>query len=381
MQQMKTLVYSISFLLSFFITISLYLLNHLRPRNIERFTTSSSTTYQNVIPAYDDNFLLLTTYNKKNKIIQADKKWYDFDTSIDDSNTLAYFTYNPSMSFTTHNTYVESAKLNGIEMKGPIALKFANDESSYELTEFTILFMVKFNTNAIKGNHTMFELLGNTLSTGDTSNTSPTYQPNRVSLEFKKKSATEVDIHITIGNDEQKYETQNISILENGKPILLSLVFNKNVSKQVQFKIDSLPKIEYSLIKTDIITLGSSPIIINKGGELDCELFSMAYYKKALTDAQIKQFEDFNDYYIQGINTFLSQTDAVRLSLLEAKQYNQENKKKIDNLNKQLQKCISSKTSSVPTATSASVSSLDPGNLPRISISQIPIPSKISRSR
>ena len=380
MQQMKILVYSMSFLLSFFITISLYLLNHLRPRNIERFTTSSSTTYQNVIPAYDDNFLLLTTYNKKNKIIQADKKWYDFDTSIDDSNTLAYFTYNPSMSFTTHNTYVESAKLNGIEMKGPIALKFANDESSYELTEFTILFMVKFNTNAIKGNHTMFELLGNTLSTGDTSNTSPTYQPNRVSLEFKKKSATEVDIHITIGNDEQKYETQNISILENGKPILLSLVFNKNVSKQVQFKIDSLPKIEYSLIKTDIITLGSSPIIINKGGELDCELFSMAYYKKALNDAQIKQFEDFNDYYIQGINTFLSQTDAVRLSLLEAKQYNQENKKKIDNLNKQLQKCISSKTSSVP-ATTSTYGSLDPDFLPRIHINQIPIPSKISRSR
>jgi hypothetical protein len=350
----------------------------LRPRNIEYFTTSSST-YQDVIPAYDDNFLLLTTYNKKNKIIQADKKWYDFDTSIDDSNTLAYFTYNPSMSFTTHNTYVESAILNGIEMKGPIALKFANDESSYELTEFTILFMVKFNTNAIKGNHTMFELLGNTLSTGDTSNTSPTYQPNRVSLEFKKKSATEVDIWITIGNDERQLTTQNISILENGKPILLSLVFNKNVSNQVQFKIDSLPKFEYPLIKTDIITLGSSPIIINKGGELDCELFSMAYYKKALTDAQIKQFEDFNNYYIQGINTFLSQTDEVRLSLSEAKQYNQENKKKIDKLNKQLQKCISSKTSSVATTTSSS--SLDPVNLPRISINQIPIPSKISRSR
>lgn len=367
---MKSLVYSISFLFSFFLTVSIYLLYHLRPNKQEGFDTSTPQ-YQNKLPAYDDNFLLLTTYQNKDKIVLSEKRWYDYDTSKSDSDSLAYFTYNTPLQFSTYNKYVEIAKLKDTELLGPVAFKFANDEVTFELSEFSILFMIKFNE--ITGRHTIFELLGNTISKDDTVSTAPTYIPNRISLEINKKSASEIDLYITIGDDVQVTSALANQSYINGKPILIALCYNKNDVKQVRFKIDTFQTSSYSLQKVDKITLGSSPIIINKGGELDCDLLSMGFYKKSLTDNELSQFVDFNNYYINGFDSFASQANANQNSLAQADLNNRENKNKINNLNKLLQKCIASK---IPESSSTITQTL-----PRFSISQIPIPSKISKSK
>lgn len=384
---MKSLVYSISVLLGFFLTVSIYLLNKLQPSVIsnnrkqkimEHFETKSTQKY---IPKYPYNLMLFTTFNRSNQI--KGNKWYDEDVKSDNTNTLAYLTYTGSMQYTDdEKNNVKTAKLKNVELKGPLALYFANDRNSYEVNEFTILFMMKYNE--ITGNHTLFEMLCNTLSKGDALATNPNYYSQVISINVSKQSANKVKFTVIIGTSSASTGDIDVAVIQNNKPVLVSLSYDKSLDqKQVKLKIDKHTSEEFTILNDNKNTIlaGSSPVIINKGGEIDCEMYSMAYYTKKLIDSEIDEFKAYNDYYIDGISSYDAKTEASSKTIQDMQEQQKDSQRKIEKLESTLQKCIqSSVEESSTTKASTSEAKID-DELSKIGNFDIVLPSELQRNR
>jgi hypothetical protein len=395
---MRPFIYTISFLLSFFLTLSVYLLVNMRP-GVEKFAVGDQTqqvqtqppqvqtpslpvsavtdtvldgtsltgaNIQKIIPAYDDNFLSFNVYNIDNKLKNDLGKWYDSDSD-------SYFLqFTPNTIGTTKlvddiQGYVKSVNAKNIEFKGPNASQFANDTSTFEISKFTFLTMVKFNGTPVVGaKNTVFELLCNTTSDDDSATTHPVYSSQVISLNLQTRSVTAgatistfVDAIVRIGKDTN---TQTIPFQHSafytttGSPILISLSYDKT-TKLVTLTVGNVKR-TFTITTPNTITLGSAPFILNKGGEMDINMYSAAFYNKAMTDVEILTFQRFNDYYINGNNKLLEQSQTAASQLSDAS-------KKLQKLQGDLKKCEASTSSpsAAGSSQSASSSQRQPGAL------------------
>jgi hypothetical protein len=291
------------------------------------------------IPKKEMKFMLLTTYT--NKIVNSEQKWYDenIESSSISSMTFnegSYFVYNLPIDFYKNDktNIIKGAIINKVQLKGPNALYFANNSNikNYELSSFSVFFMLKINN--IQENMTFFEMLANT-SVVENDTQQVNYIANSISINIKINSTGNFDIQIIIGNS--KYDVVNIDkkILIGTDISLIGLIFD---GVNIKFIINN-NNYTFKYTNNEIITLGSSPIIINKDGVLDGFLYSFIYYKTALTDEEILLLKNYNNYYIFG----LYQTDtnkAVIENSLKTLQLDLDSKDAvISRLQEELNKC------------------------------------------
>jgi hypothetical protein len=358
---MKSLLYLIAFLASFFVMLSTYLLAHMRPDTkikqaeiqpslVENFTntTAMDEMYEKSIPRHSDNFMFLSTFFRNTQIVDASMTWYDDDVDTKnfmstDYNKGTYFLISSPISFIDDALHkgVKGVKLAGAELRGPNALYFANNDNTFELTEFTLLFMIKIS--AIHGNNILFEMLGNTLAKDTDISDAPLYVPQVISLNLVKKTDSNVRFEIKIG-DNVYVSTTDIpnSVLLN-ELNKIALVFNKTTG-EIKLHVNKLPVFNFTYPKTsNSITLGSSLVVVNKDGDLDCTMYSFAYYKKALSEDDILKYEKYNNYYIHGIYLSDESKKEDAKTVTEAENKFRQEKERNDKLTKMLDKCVTDK--------------------------------------
>jgi hypothetical protein len=331
-----------------------------QPRSAIQF--SSGQNIQRNIPLLDNNFMLLTSYNLS-KIDNGAHKWYDNDT-----NDL-YLQYDQTKSISSKDDskkFVESLNLKDIELKGPNAYLFANDSNTFEIYEFTFLTMVdlKKEPERIDYKYTLFELICNTIAEGDQSTLHPVYNPQVISITLEKIPDSKVRIVARLGKNTyiinqdinattffKSSDSDDVS----SNPLLIGLVYNKGGGTGTFTLYVGPQPYAYTINPIYSIKLGTEPFIFNKGGEMDMNVYSIAFYKKALTDSDIDKFKRYNDYYIDGTNALLTQQQSVSSQLDNAN-------KKLSELEKLLSKCqtppvtASAAPSAAPSASAAPAS-------------------------
>jgi hypothetical protein len=398
--KMKSLIYFISFLVSFFLILSIYILSNLRPSK-EQFSVDSSTNSESASPPLDtppasppldtppasppldtpstppaqptplpfadtdatppnfeDNFMLLTTYDNKTRVNTTYKRWFDISLPIASIQNLgeinrgSYFTLDKPVEFEKETLYekVEGVKLQDVELTGPAALFFSKNKTNhmYPLTAFTILFMTKINN--IGQNCILYECLCNSYNAITKDSASNAYQHSVISLVMNRTSATTTSITLNIGAQSSLPMSVDISNIITGNIVLIAVSFDESGRATVYINNNIAQAIDFAPLTNTNITLGSSPVIINKFGKLDLVLYSFAYYFKALSSQEIMNFIRFNNYYINGIDKLVQQSSEASKSLAAATDMASKMADKYNMASKLLDQCVntSSVTSSTP---------------------------------
>jgi hypothetical protein len=266
--------------------------------------------------------------------------------------------------------FKQAANVKNIELLGPSALYFANKpeesvQNTYEITDFTFLLMVKLNITTVVTNNTLFEILCNTLSLADSGTVHPTYNSQVISINFGNDATGNVKIEVRIGRDTHKhiFEFQRAVFNNIDMPVLITLSYNKTTNLVTLIVGSDIRG--FTVNNPDAITLGSAPFILNKGGEIDMNIYSMAFYNKELTHTEIDQFKRFNEYHINGISQVVQTSQATASQLAEASS-------KLKNLETSLSSCqksastasTSSNTTGATSTATATVSSTPAQFLP-----------------
>ena len=302
-------------------------------------SSSAPVSSLNIMPKNNYKFMLLSTY-KDSAISNSEQKWYENDVNYKnllstDYNNGKYFIYNNPIELNNNTiTGVNGANINKVQLIGPNALYFANNYNSnnYDLTSFTIIFMLKIKN--FTNNVMLFEMLANT-SVIDINNDEPKYIANSISIYLIIRSDNNYNIEITLGNS--KYIILNIDkkLLIGADVNLISLIFD---GLNLTFILNNNTySIKYT--NTQLITLGSSPIIINRDGDLNAVLYSFIFYKIALTLEDIVQYKKYNNYYIYGVNYVDNLKNKTDMLLVEATDNSTLKDKHIAELLEQLNKC------------------------------------------
>ena len=251
--------------------------------------------------------------------------------------------------------FVKSVNVNGIELIGPSALYFANKtedtlQNIFEISEFTFLLMAKFTQPAgTTSKNTLFEILCNTLSSSDSASAHPTYGSQVISINLENPNQANVNAEVRIGKDTHKQTIAfQSTVFYSDTPVLIALSYNKT-SGSVKLSVGS-EVYSFAITNPDTITLGSAPFILNKGGEINMNIYSMAFYKKALTTAEINQYKQFNNYYIDGNSQLVAMSQATASQLAEATT-------KLQNVQSSLSNCEKTVTTATPVAASAAAAS------------------------
>jgi hypothetical protein len=295
----------------------------------------TTNKYMNMLtlPKKNDNFMLLTTFNNLVKIRNDELRWYHDTVDINDVlmtdfNKGVFFSLGNAVSFETDKLIqqVQGANLHNTQLTGPIALYFSNSEKSpFELSEFSLLFMIKIH--AIQGTNTIFEMLCNTsVVDGYTSS----YIANAISMKLVEVDDKYFNIDVIFGTENYRVPRLEKHLLVNDSINLLALTFN---TANIVVRINSVP---YTYVyNKNAITLGSLPVVINKNGTLPMVMYSMAYYKKALTATDMIEYIRYNMFYFNGINLLLEEQQKY-LSMIGD---SDNNKSKIEQMTRMLDKC------------------------------------------
>ena len=343
------IIYLIAFLSGLFLTLSAYILyGHIFniPYTKEGFQSQNNVQTQDLsnqntddekvdihtaltLPKAEHNFMILTTFNNANKIKNQELRWYDDKIQMEnvlmtDFNKGTYFSLGNAVTYETDKLirFVQGANLHNIQLTGPIAMYFSNsDVSPYELSQFSLLFMMKLHS--IQGANVLFEMLCNT-SVVDT------YIANVICMKFVEINEKYFQIEIIFGTERFVVSNLEKHLLVNESVNLVALTFSAN---SIVIRINSTPYIFTYTQNT--ISLGSSPVIINKNGSLEMVLYSMAYYKKALTASDMTEYIRYNMFYFNGINILLDEKQKY----LNIQSESESNKTKMNSMSKLLEKC------------------------------------------
>jgi hypothetical protein len=255
-----------------------------------------------ILPYSGYKFMSINTYNDIDNISVNDGKWYDIDSSL---NYLG-FNYNNYFKFSkiinlvnnklNNKSGIKGADISSIELLGPPCFNFANNSETYELTEFTMFMTVKFiscsNTNNI-----LFEMTGNTTTINYLV---PEYKTSIIHINIILNENKNYKISILVGDTiYEKPETNNIDkdIIENSNYFIIGLYYtNEKIGLIFNDKL-----YEYGNKNTFKITLGSTPIIINKNKSLNLHLYNFIYYKSLFNFDDYEYLIRYNNYYISGL--------------------------------------------------------------------------------
>ena len=261
------------------------------------------TDDDSLIPYAGYKFMSINTYNDINKISLSDGKWYDIYTKYKhyDFNYNHYFKFGTLINFEknrlNNKTGALGANIFNNELNGPSCYNFANNSETYELVEFTMFITANFIACS-KTNNIIFEMTGNTITTDKII---PTYTTSIININIIVNNNKNYDFHLTIGDIIYKGEANDIdkTLLEDSEYITIGLFYTK---EKVGLILNS--KIyEYSNINKFPITLGSTPIIINKYGSINMHFYNFIYYKSLFNFNNYDYLVRYNNYYISGLNS------------------------------------------------------------------------------
>ena len=310
-------------------------------------SSSSSSSYDStntsIIPYKNFKFMCINTFFDIKKISNSEGRWYECELPIsknNEPNEHHYFTYNTSIKLkqnTINNNGAYGADLNLIQLNGPKCYNFANNIQTNELTEFTVLFTIKIKTVTSK-NNIIFEMTGNTTSVNLVK---PEYTTSIVNINFKINDNNNYDIILTIGNIVYSGRIDNIdkNIITNGDFIVIGLTYTKD---NIQFMLNK-QVYTYKTNNVFTITLGSTPLIINKNGTMDLELFNFVYYKSVIPLDEYNNFNKHNYYYLSGLDSNKCENKKIEVDI-SAKTCDVE--KKLNELENKINKTLENKQNS-----------------------------------
>ena len=303
---------------------------------------TSEIVNTSLIPYKNFKYMCINTFFDINKIVNSEGRWYECELPLNkrnEPNEYHYFTYNTSIKLkqnTINNNGAYGADINLIQLNGPKCYNFANNIPTNELTEFTVLFTIKIKNTTSK-NNIIFEMTGNTTSINLVK---PEYTTSIVNINFKINDNNNYDIILTVGNIVYSGHIDNIdkNIITNGDFIVIGLTYTKY---NIQFMLNK-QVFTYKTNNVFTITLGSTPLIINKNGTMDIELFNFVYYKSVIPLDEYNNFNKHNYYYLAGLDTNKCENKISNLSVSSNSSYDIEKKLNEieDKINKTLEKKI-----------------------------------------
>lgn len=318
-----------SFFLGFFIT--LIIINYFKIENkkIENFTVikPSKETYINntnsnnninkinleVIPYKKYKYMCINTFFDIKKISNTEGKWYECELRMDNYNPINneyhYFTFDKMINYKQNTINTDgsySADINNIELKGPKSFYFANNITTNELNEFSMIMTLKIK-DIINKNNILFEMTGNTETIKNSESNKYTY--SIININIVKNNNNTYDFILTIGNTIYRGNINNIDkgILKNTDFLVLGLIYTQ---KEIIFLINK-QMYKYKTINNFKIKLGSTPVIINKDGVINMELFNFIYYKSVLPINEYLNIFKHNYHYLSGIHTLINKKPVI----------------------------------------------------------------------
>lgn len=319
---MKLLVIRIlGFFIGFFIT--LFIINYLNieKKKIEKFelnvpsketyinskSTYISTSNVEVIPYINYKYMCINTYYDMHKISNSEGRWYESDLiktkNISDTNEYQYFIFNKTIDFKPNrinSNGAYGANLNEIELRGPKCFYFANNIITNQLKEFSMILTMKIN-QINNDNNILFEMIGNT-EVISRRHESPIDMPSKVNINIKKNEENNFDFDLTIGNLVYHGNIMNIDkdIILNSDFLTIGFIYSATdikiyINRQL-YRYTPEGSMNFT------VKLGSMPIVINKLGSINMELYNFIYYKSVLPDEEYLNMFKYNYYYLSGIN-------------------------------------------------------------------------------
>ena len=267
-----------------------------------------SNNESSLIPYKSFKYMCINTYFDISKINNSLLRWYECDlakvliNSIE-SNEKHYFTFDKIINIipnTINDKGSYGADINGIELRGPKSFYFANNIDTNELNEFTILMTLKIKDITAKDN-IIFELVGNTEIINKDK---PQYLISIVNVNICINKKNNYDFIITIGDSIYSGAIDNIekSTLKNNDFIVIGLIYTKT---EISFMINK-QLYKYKTRESFKVKLGSTPLILNKNGLMNINLYSFIFYKSPLPTNEYLLYLKHNYYYLSGLNNAIS---------------------------------------------------------------------------
>jgi len=255
---------------------------------------------QSVLPFEGYKFICINTYLDITKISLNDGKWFDnnSENKYYDLNYNNYFKFNKAIKLydnSLNNNGAKLADLKNIQLEGPACFNFANNTETYELTEFSMFLVTKI-TNFTNNHNIIFEMTGNTVTTDYVI---PAYTSSIINVDFIVNENLNYNINIRVGDIVYSGLIDNIDkdIIHNSNYIILGLYYT---ATKIGFIINK-KLYEYTNNNPYKINLGSAPLIINKFGSTNMQLFNFVYYKTLFSFDYFDLFLRYNNYYISGL--------------------------------------------------------------------------------
>ena len=264
--------------------------------------TDDNINDDSILPYKGYKFMCINTYKNIDTISITDGKWYDIDSTMNyiDYNYNNYFKFSKLINLESNKLNkkigVKGADISGIELLGPSCFNFANNNDTYELTEFTMFMTINF-LSCLNNNNVIFEMTGNTTTTDFLI---PKYKTSIIHINIILNENKNYKIVLLVGDIIYESDaTNNIdkNIIENSNYYTIGLYYTtEKIGLIFNDKI-----YEYVNKNTYKITLGSTPIIINKNGSINMHLYNFVYYKSLFNFEEYDYLIRYNNYYISGL--------------------------------------------------------------------------------
>ena len=285
-------------------------------KKIEKFETSSplpeiilnenSNSPSNDVPYKKYKYMCISTYFNNNQINNSEGRWYECDINSKElsvMNEKDYFSFKTNINMkpnSMNDDGAQGADISGNELAGPKSFFFANNINTNEINEFSMLMTTKireFKTN----DNIIFEMSGNTETILGKDNAPPTYLTSIININFQLNEKKNYDVIITIGDVVYKGHIDNIdkNIIKNNDYLIIGLIYS---AKQLIFLLNK-QRFTYETKEGFNIKLGSSPVVINKGGMINMELYNFIYYKIALPSKEYDNYYKFTNYHLSGLHS------------------------------------------------------------------------------
>jgi len=258
-----------------------------------------------ILPYYGYKFMCINTYDDLNKVAINDGKWYDID------NNNLYFKFDKVITldknFVNKRLGSPGANISRVQLNGPECFYFANNSENYEVIEFTMFMTIKI-ISCLNKNNILFEMTGNTTSIDKLI---PSYTTSIININFIiREDNKNYDIILLIGDKVYSGLANNIDkdIVENTDYIIIGLYYKKDkIGLIFNNKI-----YEYENLNKFDITLGSTPLIINKNGSFNMHLYKFVYYKSLFDFQYYDYLGRYNNYYLSGLHNHRTKCPVIK---------------------------------------------------------------------
>lgn len=155
--------------------------------------------------------------------------------------------------------------------------------------------------DVLNENNILFEMTANT----ETINIQPPkYSDSIININLMKNFKNNFDIILTIGNVIYKGLINDIdrNNIINNDFIVMCLVYT---TSDVTFYINK-QRFNYKNTDNFRVKLGSAPVIINKNGTINMDLYNFIYYKYVIPINEIDKLTKYNYYYLSGLDNVIT---------------------------------------------------------------------------